>query len=297
MSSDFFWEADAEYRFTQLVHGPEYKEKFETVIIGKTAWDLPSTAPDEAGWARFRALLDARHPFREFEFGRPRSDGGVRHFSVSGEPRLSPEGTFLGYRGIGRDITELVLAREHVASLAYSDYLTGLSNRTSLGPAFEQAVERARRRAVRVATLFIDLDGFKQINDAFGHEAGDRLLVEVGRRLRANLRASDLVARLGGDEFFAVLEDLQEADTVESVARKLLAEIMRPYDLGPGMEARVSASIGISIFPDDASDVGTLMKHADRAMYEAKRAGKNDLRFYADSKPFPANLPPRTELA
>jgi diguanylate cyclase (GGDEF)-like protein/PAS domain S-box-containing protein len=298
MSSDFFWEADEQHRFTQFVHGPEYKEKFATVIVGKAAWELPSTTPDEAGWARLGATLNARQPFREFEFGRPGPNGSVRYFSVSGEPRFSPDGQFLGYRGIGRDITELVIAREHVASLAYSDSLTGLANRTSLGPAFEQAVERARRRAVRLATLFIDLDGFKEINDAFGHEAGDRLLVEVGRRLRANLRASDLVARLGGDEFFAVLEDLQEADTVESVARKLLAEIMHPFDLGPGpgMVAHVSASIGISIFPDDAADARTLMKHADRAMYEAKRAGKNDFRFYADGKPFPA-LPPRIETA
>lgn len=233
---------------------------------------------------------------REFEFGRPRPEGGVRYFSVSGEPRFSAESAFLGYRGIGRDITELVLAREHVATLAYSDALTGLANRTSLGPAFEQAIERARRRATRLATLFIDLDGFKQINDAHGHQAGDRFLVEVGKRLRANLRASDLVARLGGDEFFAVLEDVQDADPIETVARKLLAEIMRPYDLGPGMQARVSASIGISIFPDDAPDAGTLMKHADRAMYEAKRAGKNDFRYYADSKPFPVQTP-RTEAA
>lgn len=296
MSSDFFWEADEQHRFTQLVHGPEYKAKFATVILGKAAWELPSATPDEAGWARLKETLEARQPFREFEFGRPRPEGGVRYFSVSGEPRFSAEGAFLGYRGIGRDITELVLAREHVATLAYSDALTGLANRTSLGPAFEQAIERARRRATRLATLFIDLDGFKQINDAHGHQAGDRFLVEVGRRLRANLRASDLVARLGGDEFFAVLEDVQDADPIETVARKLLAEIMRPYDLGPGMQARVSASIGISIFPDDAPDAGTLMKHADRAMYEAKRAGKNDFRYYADSKPFPVQTP-RTEAA
>jgi diguanylate cyclase (GGDEF)-like protein/PAS domain S-box-containing protein len=297
MSSDFFWEADEQHCFTQLVHGPEYKATFAAVIVGKAAWELPSATPDEAGWARLRETLDARQPFREFEFGRPRPDGSVRYFSVSGEPRFSAEGAFLGYRGIGRDITELVHAREHVATLAYSDPLTGLANRTSLGPAFEQAIERARRRAARLAALFIDLDGFKQINDAHGHQAGDRFLVEVGRRLRANLRASDLVARLGGDEFFAVLEDVQDADTVETVARKLLAEIMRPYDLGPGMQAMVSASIGISIFPDDAADAGTLMRHADRAMYEAKRAGKNDFRFYADSKPFPVGQPTRSETA
>jgi diguanylate cyclase (GGDEF)-like protein/PAS domain S-box-containing protein len=284
MSSDFFWETDESHRFTQLVHGPNYKAAFANAIIGKTAWDLPYTMPDEAGWERMRAAFDAHQPIREFEFGRPLRDGGARYFLVSGEPRASADGRFLGYRGVGRDITELMLARQHVASLAYSDPLTGLANRTSLGPAFEQAIERARRRSTRLASLFIDLDGFKQINDVYGHEAGDRFLVETGRRLRASLRASDLVARLGGDEFFAVLEDLQEIDAIEAVARKLLAEVQRPVELAPGSQARASASIGISIFPDDAQDAVTLMKHADRAMYRAKEAGKNELRFYADSQ-------------
>ena len=283
MSSDFFWETDERHRFTLLVHGPSYRAKFATAIIGKTSWELPYSSPDEAGWDRLRAALDAHEPFREFEFGRPRTEGGSSYFSVSGEPRFSTEGRFIGYRGIGRDITELVIARQHVASLAYSDSLTGLSNRTSLGPAFEQAVERARRRSARLAALFIDLDGFKQINDAHGHQAGDRFLVETGRRLRANVRASDLVARLGGDEFFAVLEDVQEVETAEAVARKLLAEILRPVELAPGVLATASASIGISVFPDDAEDAGTMMRHADRAMYQAKQAGKNDLRFYAES--------------
>jgi diguanylate cyclase (GGDEF)-like protein/PAS domain S-box-containing protein len=284
MSSDFFWETDENHLFTQLVHGPNYRAQFATAIAGKTAWDLPYTMPDEAGWERLRAQFDAREAIREFEFGRPRSDGSSRYFQMSGEPRTSPEGRFLGYRGVGRDITELVLARQHVASLAYSDPLTGLANRTSLGPAFEQAVERARRRSTRLASLFIDLDGFKQINDSHGHQAGDRFLVEVGRRLRASLRASDLVARLGGDEFFAVLEYLQEIDAIEAVARKLLAEIQRPVELAPGALARASASIGISIFPDDAQDAVTLMKHADRAMYRSKESGKNALRFYADGQ-------------
>jgi diguanylate cyclase (GGDEF)-like protein/PAS domain S-box-containing protein len=297
MSSDFFWETDEQHRFTLLVHGPNYKAKFATAIIGKTSWELPYTTPDEAGWDRLRATLDAREAFREFEFGRPRAEGGASYFSVSGEPHFAADGRFLGYRGIGRDITELVLARQHVASLAYSDPLTGLANRTSLGPAFEQAVERARRRSARLASLFIDLDGFKQINDVYGHQAGDRFLVETGRRLRASVRASDLVARLGGDEFFAVLEDVQEVETVETVARKLLAEIQRPVELPPGVQVCASASIGISIFPDDAQDAGSMMRHADRAMYQAKQAGKNDFRFYADSQAILVPPPSRSEAA
>jgi diguanylate cyclase (GGDEF)-like protein len=123
--------------------------------------------------------------------------------------------------------------------------------------------------------VFIDLDGFKQINDMHGHAAGDAFLVEVARRLRRSLRASDIVARLGGDEFFVVLEQMQDSAAVERVVSKLAAEVLRPYELFGGVKARVSASLGVSLFPDDAGDAATLMAHADKAMYAAKRAGKN----------------------
>jgi diguanylate cyclase (GGDEF)-like protein/PAS domain S-box-containing protein len=281
MSSDFFWETDAQHRFTEMVHGPNYVSRFGDGILGKTAWELPSIDSEQTRWTTLRASFDAHEPFRDFEFARPWPDGSTRYFSVSGEPRFAADGGFLGYRGVGRETTEIALAREHIASLAYSDALTGLANRTSLGPAFDQAVERARRRSTRLAALFIDLDGFKPVNDAHGHSAGDRILIEVARRLRAHLRASDLVARLGGDEFLVVVEDVHDRGTLETVARKILAEIARPYDLSANEQARISASMGISLYPHDASDAATLMKHADIAMYAAKEAGKNAYRFYA----------------
>jgi diguanylate cyclase (GGDEF)-like protein len=118
------------------------------------------------------------------------------------------------------------------------------------------------------------------VNDAHGHDAGDRLLVEAARRLRAVLRSGDLVARLGGDEFFVVLEDLNDVAPAERVAKKLLAALAEPYDLGAGAPVRISASIGVSLFPDDAGDAATLLKHADAAMYSAKQAGKNAYRFF-----------------
>jgi diguanylate cyclase (GGDEF)-like protein/PAS domain S-box-containing protein len=281
MSSDFFWETDEAHRFIQLVHGPEYlPPEMSRGVIGKAAWELPNESPDEAGWAAHRARLDQHLPFRDFEFARRMPDGLVRHLSVSGDPRFSPEGAFIGYRGVGRDITEIALARKHIASLAYSDPLTGLANRTSFMPSLDQAVQRARRRNSKLAVVFLDLDGFKQINDAYGHDTGDALLVELAGRLRDNLRASDLIARLGGDEFLVVLEEVQDPEPVEVVAKKLLAETVQPYAL-PGASASVTASIGISIFPDDAADATALMKHADIAMYAAKQAGKNTCRFYS----------------
>jgi len=278
MSSDFFWETDAAHVVTQLVHGPNYPSEVLRGAIGRTSWDLPSLSPDEAGWAAQRAKMDQHLPFRDFEFARL-LEGATRHFSVSGEPRFGADGGFLGYQGVGRDITDIALARERISSLAYSDPLTGLANRTSLGPSLDQAVQRARRKKSKLAVVFIDLDGFKQINDLHGHDAGDTLLVELALRLRNHLRASDLVARLGGDEFLVVLEEVTDIAPIDTVARKLLSEAARPYALGSG-EARVTASIGISVFPDDAVDALALMKHADTAMYAAKQAGKNTYRFF-----------------
>jgi diguanylate cyclase (GGDEF)-like protein/PAS domain S-box-containing protein len=281
MSSDFFWETDSEHRLASMVHGPSYPSTdIGYGLVGKTLWELPALSPDEAGWAAHRATLESHVPFRDFEFSRAAPDGATRYFSVSGEPRHAADGRFLGYRGVGRDVTESALTRERIASLAYRDALTGLANRTSLGPALEQAVERARRRGVKLAGVFIDLDGFKQVNDAHGHDAGDGCLVEVARRLRSSVRASDVVARLGGDEFFVLLEEVQDETAVESVIRKLLAEAVRPYALPDGAQARLTASMGISLFPDHASDAAALIKLADTAMYSAKQAGKNGYCFF-----------------
>jgi len=281
MSSDFFWETDAAHRFVQLVHGPDYLwPEMSHGVIGKAPWQLPCESPDEAGWNAQRAKFEAHRSFRDFEFARRMPDGVVRHLAISGDPRFAPDGSFTGYRGMGRDITEIALARERIASLAYSDPLTGLANRTSLMPALDQAVARARRRGSKIAVIFLDLDGFKQINDAHGHDAGDALLIELAGRLRDNLRASDMVARLGGDEFVVVLDEIPDAQPAERVAKKLLAETLRPYAL-PGAHATVTASLGISMFPDDAVDAVALVKHADSAMYAAKQAGKNCCRFYS----------------
>ena len=280
MSSDFYWESDAQFLVTQIVHGPNYPPNVLRGAMGKTPWEIPSVSPDEGAWTAFRAKLGSHAPFRDFEFGRRMPDGNVRHFSVSGEPRFGADGAFTGYHGVGRDITEIATARERIASLAYSDPLTGLANRASLVPSLEQAVQRARRRNAKLAVVFLDLDGFKQINDLYGHDAGDALLVDLAGRLRQHLRSSDLIARLGGDEFLVVLEEVQDIGPVEIVAKKLLAEAERPYAIA-GHAATVTASIGISVFPGDAMDAGALMKHADMAMYAAKQAGKNTYRFYS----------------
>jgi diguanylate cyclase (GGDEF)-like protein/PAS domain S-box-containing protein len=282
LSSDFFWESDPQQRLSSIVHGPGYGAvPVGYGAVGKTPWEMPSSSPDEAGWKLHRSMIESRLSFRNFEIARPLPEGGTRHFSVSGEPRYDSHGTFLGYRGVGRDVTEIAAARERISSLAYSDPLTGLANRLSLAPALEQAIERSRRHGWKIAGVFVDLDGFKQINDRHGHAAGDAFLVEVGQRLRRSVRASDLVARLGGDEFFLALEEVQDTAAVESVLAKVLAALRHPYAGVGDAQRRISATLGVSVFPDDAHDAETLIQHADEAMYTAKQAGKNAYCLYS----------------
>jgi diguanylate cyclase (GGDEF)-like protein/PAS domain S-box-containing protein len=283
LSSDFFWETDAQHRMVRIENAPKYgNASVADIPLGLRPWEIPAVAPDAAGWTAHRAQMEARLAFRAFEYARITGDGRTRHFSVSGEPRTDAEGRFAGFRGVGHEITEIVEARERIAALAYSDALTGLANRSAFTPALEHAVHRAKRSGKNVALLYLDLDGFKVINDSHGHEAGDQLLVEVAQRLRHALRESDQVARLGGDEFVVVLEDVPGTAQVEQVANKLLAQIGRPYPILPaGGTCQVTTSIGASLFPQDADTPRALLQHADAAMYRAKQESKNALRFYA----------------
>jgi len=134
-------------------------------------------------------------------------------------------------------------------------------------------VEGRERSSSRFALLFLDLDGFKEVNDSLGHEAGDRVLSAVARRVERSVRERDLVARMGGDEFTVLLADLPRPEDGETVARHLLRRIGEPYDLD-GVSVRVGASIGVAVFPEDGRDVDELLSRADTAMYRAKRAGR-----------------------
>jgi diguanylate cyclase (GGDEF)-like protein len=172
---------------------------------------------------------------------------------------------------------------EHAARieyLAYHDGLTGLPNRSLFSKLLVHSIHEAHRYGRRLAVLFLDLDRFKQINDTLGHEAGDQLLQEVARRLEKSLRDSDTVARLGGDEFVVLLPDIDQGKDVPVVAEKVLASVARPFLLME-RDCRVTVSMGISLYPQDGLDEFALMKSADLAMYQAKEAGSNGFRFYA----------------
>jgi diguanylate cyclase (GGDEF)-like protein len=176
--------------------------------------------------------------------------------------------------------TKLAHAKR-VEYLAYHDGLTGLPNRSLFSKLLSQSISEAHRYHKQLAVSFLDLDRFKQINDTLGHEAGDQLLQEVANRLRGCVRDSDTVARLGGDEFVVLLPELGDGMYAATVAQKILAVIAKPFVL-IGREFRVTASIGISAYPQDGLDEQTLTKNADIAMYQAKAEGKNNFQFYSE---------------
>ncbi len=176
--------------------------------------------------------------------------------------------------GVIRDITALKQQEDRLRYLAYHDALTGLPNRKFFMEQFEESIQWSQRHNLLLALLFIDLDGFKQVNDTFGHEMGDRVLVIVAQRLSKSLRSTDTICRLGGDEFTVILRSIPHVSIANKVAEQILLTITQPIFLD-GQAARVSASIGISIYPIHSNDSYTLVKQADAAMYRAKRLGKN----------------------
>ncbi|MEH2365224.1 CHASE2 domain-containing protein [Nostoc sp.] len=179
---------------------------------------------------------------------------------------------------LSRSNNELKLKEDHLRYLAYHDPLTGLSNRKFFAEQLYESLHWAQHNNLLLGLLFIDLDGFKQVNDTLGHEMGDRLLMTIAERLSNSLRASDTVSRLGGDEFTVILRAIPNVQIAAKVAEKILSSITKPIVLD-GYTIRVSASIGISVYPYNSQDSETLMKQADTAMYRAKRLGKNRYEF------------------
>ncbi len=181
-----------------------------------------------------------------------------------------------------RRTAELEAKQRHLDHLAHHDPLTGLPNRLLFFDRLEQAIRHAHRRRQGVALLFLDLDQFKQINDTYGHDLGDRFLQEVARRLRHTVRESDTVARIGGDEFAVILEGLHEATDVAAAVQHLIQVFSKPVKLD-GQNFLASCSIGISLYPQDGADVATLLRNADTAMFRAKAAGRNTFRLYDEA--------------
>ncbi len=281
LSSDWYWEQDAELRYTRMESRHTTSNAIQRTFIGRHPWETELEMHAPGGWEAHRALLQSRQPFRDAIMFRQLANDTPYYISVSGEPMFDQENRFVGYRGVSREITDQKIAEARIQHLATHDSLTGLPNRAMFNQLLSHALTGAHRNERKVAVLFIDLDRFKFINDTLGHVAGDQLLQEITERFKKALRASDVIARLGGDEFVVLIEDVKSVDKVRTVARKLLSAAIKPVLL-LGRECRVTASIGIALYPQDGVDEQTLMKNADIAMYFAKSEGKNNFQFYSN---------------
>jgi len=281
LSSDLYWEQDAEFRFTRFDGPDEFTRKLPTArVLGKTRWDAADIfGVKDAAWKEHQAALRRHEPFRDFVYCIIGTDGQKCWLSVNGNPLFDDNGNFAGYHGTASDITLRIEAEERFRHLAYHDTLTRLPNRRLLADRLEQAVRNASRNGHRVALLLIDLDGFKKVNDRHGHAAGDRVLETVAERLRDTVREVDTVARMGGDEFVVLLPEVGSADDALIVAGKIHAAIGEPIVDGPHAHA-VGTSIGISVFPDHGENAEALLHRADHAMYHGKSSGGKATRLY-----------------
>ncbi|MEW5789684.1 MAG: EAL domain-containing protein [Pseudomonadota bacterium] len=186
---------------------------------------------------------------------------------------------FLGTYGVARDISDRKQAEATIAFQAYHDLLTGLPNRALFKDRLGQAIVHAKRHGQILATLFLDMDRFKVVNDTLGHLVGDGLLQAVAQRLRGCLREGDTLSRIGGDEFMLLLPHIRNRENAAYIAQKILSSLKHPFHV-EGHEIFVGISIGIAVFPDDGDTIETLVKHADIAMYHAKDSGRNDFKFF-----------------
>jgi diguanylate cyclase (GGDEF)-like protein/PAS domain S-box-containing protein len=249
------------------------REELESMNL----WDM--VHPDYKDLIRGRGLARLRGDEAPtgYQFKIVRKDGEERWVDFSAA--VIDVGGRPAVLGTAFDITKRKEAEEQIKNLAYHDALTGLPNRLLFNDRLSVAVAQAHRQGYRLAIFFLDVDRFKVINDSLGHSLGDRLLQGVARRLLSSVREGDTVARLGGDEFILLLPALNRTEDVAKVAEKILDSLKLPFRL-EGRELYVTASMGISLYPDDGADAETLIKNADTAMYRAKEQGRDNYQLY-----------------
>ncbi len=246
--------------------------------LGHTPKILASGRHDAAF---YRTMWDsiAAHDFWQGEVCNRRKNGELYTEILSVSVIRDDAAALQHYIGVFSDISFLKAHQEELYRIAHFDTLTGVPNRRQLFDRLAQALARTRRSQRSVAICYLDLDGFKGINDRFGHSGGDQLLVAITQRLKNVMRADDTLARLGGDEFVLLLTDLIQAQECRLALERVLSIVREPVEIG-GQMLEVSASIGVTIYPEDEVDADTLLRHADQAMYLAKEKGKNRFHFF-----------------
>ncbi|MBN1665041.1 MAG: PAS domain S-box protein [Deltaproteobacteria bacterium] len=224
--------------------------------------------------AIFTDIFRSGKPASGIEWKLSKKDGFIRNIEETISLIKNAKGEPIGFRGLVRDVTERKNHETIIKQLAYHDFLTGLPNRLLFFDRFKLAMEAAKRKKQLLAVMEIDLDGFKAVNDSYGHHIGDLLLQEIADLLRGILRQSDTAARMGGDEFMLLLPEIKDIGDAELIAVKILRAFEKQFILERHI-IYMTPSIGIAVFPEHGHDADTMIRHADIAMYQAKGKGKN----------------------
>lgn len=286
------WEQNEFLEFVNVKSTNGYSHHIGNALLGMRWSELKNQAPDSVDWNSHFELIKECAPFFNFEFPLVQPDGTFVHLSLCGVPVNDANGNFMGYRGIGKDITSQKAADETIASLTLIDQLTGLSNRRQLLERINFARLSGFRNAEFGALIYVDIDHFKAFNEAVGHDLADVLLVEIGGRLANCMRDCDTVARLGGDVFVLLSTDLgntseKASQSVQRITQKISDALQEPFT--PAMDIaltvspqapRFSACLGISLFQGTEEEVEGIMKHAESALREAKTAGRGAIRYF-----------------
>ena len=291
-SEDLFAVLDLDGR--RLYNSPSYAKLFGDISHMKGSDSFAEIHPDDREHVKsaFSETVQTGHSHR-LNFRFVLTDGTVRVMESCGVLIRTSQGAPLRVVVVSRDVTERMKSEQKIYNLAFYDALTQLPNRRLLIDRLEQTMSASKRSGEHAAVMLLDLDNFKSLNDLHGHSMGDALLKEVGRRIAACLRETDTVARFGGDEFVLVLGNLDKDRTASNmqanvVAEKLRESLAKPYELKQQMTGKpdstvtymCSASIGVAIFFNHEFTIDELLKQADVAMYQSKRAGRNSIQFY-----------------
>lgn len=294
-AGEYVWEIDIDGRFTYVSRRVEQVLGYvPETLYGRRPFELMPAGEHERMREWYAEVVKSREPFRNVESRSVSRTGSQVWQLISGVPIVDGEGRLTGYRGTALDITERKQAEARIAELATRDPLTGLPNRLLLNDRLTHGINNAQRNGEMLALMFLDLDHFKSINDSLGHDIGDELLIEVGKRIGTVLRKGDTLARQGGDEFVIVLDGLKGSNDVAQIAQKIIDSLTQPYDIGQHT-LNTSCSIGISLYPADGDKPGTLMRHADTAMYVAKSSGRKNYQFFSSDMNLRATERVKTE--
>jgi diguanylate cyclase (GGDEF)-like protein len=274
LSCDWVWEIDESLRFTSVrpTHYGSALFKDEEAL-GRRFWEPDGELIRPATWAEHQATLEAHLPFRDLIVRRWLPGGEAVYHLASGDPVFDVDGRFCGYRGVGKDVTELMRTQESAQQLAAYDALTRLPNRQAFDERAQRLLSNAYAEGQPCAMLYIDLDDFRLLNNGYGHRIGDQVLTLVAERMRAVIREPNLLGRRGGDELVALLVEVPHPEVAVETSRRLIEAISQPARVF-GMEITVTASVGIALFPKDGVDLDSLLNAADAAMIQAKKEGR-----------------------